>query len=108
MHKPNQSEDELISREVLAGESPKLGKRMTILPDQVDHLVEDAVFVADSQVKESCRSTIREIASTRGILPASIQCLYEASGKGLYHGITVPAINIRGITYHVARVVFRL
>lgn len=48
MHKPNQSEDELISREVLAGESPKLGKRMAILPDQVDHLVEDAVFAADN------------------------------------------------------------
>ena len=48
MHKPNQSEDELISQEVLAGESPKLGKRMAISPDQVDHLVEDAVFAADN------------------------------------------------------------
>ena len=43
----------------------------------------------------------------RGIFPASIQGLYEAAGKGTFHGITVPAINIRGITYDVARAVFR-
>jgi fructose/tagatose bisphosphate aldolase len=33
--------------------------------------------------------------------------LYEAAGKGLYGGITVPAINIRGLTYQAARAVFR-
>jgi fructose/tagatose bisphosphate aldolase len=32
--------------------------------------------------------------------------LYSASGKGLYKNRTVPAINIRGITYDVARAVF--
>ena len=44
MNKPNQGKDELIPREVLAAESPNLEKRMAILPDLVDHLVEDAVF----------------------------------------------------------------
>ena len=47
------------------------------------------------------------MALAQGIAPASIQGLYEAAGKGLYRGITVPAINIRGLTYHVARAVFR-
>ena len=73
----------------------------------IDDLIAKAVFGADNQVREEHQRKIREIAHTRGIFPASIQGLYEASGKGLYSGITVPAINIRGITYHVARAVFR-
>ena len=87
--------------------SPKLKKDMSIPPDRIDALVENAVFGADNQVKERCQQIIRELASTLGIFPASIQGLYEAAGKGLYRGITVPAINIRGITYQVARAVFR-
>jgi fructose/tagatose bisphosphate aldolase len=75
--------------------------------DKIGSLVEKAVFGADSQVREKHRGMIRELAATEGIYPASIQGLYEAAGKGLYNGVTVPAINIRGITYHVARAVFR-
>jgi len=80
---------------------------MSITADKIDTLVENAVFGADSQLREKHYRMIRESASTVGIFPASIQGLYEAAGKGLYHGITVPAINIRGITYQVARAVFR-
>ena len=75
--------------------------------DHIDMLIEMAVFGADSQMKEEHRRIIREMALGRGITPASIQGLYEAAGKGLYQGITVPAINIRGITYDTARAVFR-
>jgi len=58
-------------------------------------------------MREEHYRIIREMARGLGIYPASIQGLYEAAGQGIYHGITVPAINIRGITYHVARAVFR-
>jgi len=75
--------------------------------EKIDALVEDSVFSTDNQVKEKQRRIIRELAFAQGIFPASIQGLYEAAGKGLYHGITVPAINIRGITYQAARAVFR-
>ncbi len=75
--------------------------------NNIDTLIELAVFGADPQMREEHYRVIREMAHSAGIYPASIQGLYEASGKGLYHGITVPAINIRGITYHVARAVFR-
>lgn len=74
--------------------------------NKIDSLVKDAVFGKD-QVKEDSGHKIRELASTVGIFPASIQALYEASGKGLYTGITVPAINLRGITYQAARAAFR-
>ena len=75
--------------------------------DHIDALVEQAVFGADDRVKEEHRQQIRELALSRGVFPASIQGLYQAAGKGLYQGITVPAINIRGITYLVSRAVFR-
>ena len=75
--------------------------------DNIDTLIEMAVFSADSQMKEKHQRIIREMALSRGVIPASIQGLYEAAGKGLYQGITVPAINIRGITYDTAKAVFR-
>jgi fructose/tagatose bisphosphate aldolase len=73
----------------------------------IDTLIEMAVFGADDEMREEHQRIIREMALGRGIFPASIQGLYEAAGKGLYRSITVPAINIRGITYHIARAVFR-
>lgn len=41
-----------------------------------------------------------------GAIPASIQGLYEEMGRE-FPGFTVPAINIRGLTYDVARAIFR-
>jgi fructose/tagatose bisphosphate aldolase len=76
-------------------------------PDKIDALVKEAALATDAKVKDKAQQTIRELASKQGIFPSSIQGLYEAAGKGLYSGVTVPAINIRGITYDVARAVFR-
>src|SRR3972149_7154010 len=78
-----------------------------LLPGEIDDLLKKAVFTLDEQVKERYRRTIRQTAQSKGVYPASIQGLYPAAGRGLYTGRTVPAINIRGITYHVARAVFR-
>lgn len=78
----------------------------SITGDRIDGLVEQAVF-GDEQAREESRRQIRELAASQGIYPASIQGLYEAAGKGAYHNKTVPAINIRGMTYQVARAVFR-
>lgn len=75
--------------------------------ENIDALIKLAVFEGDPYLKAGGFWDIHEEALDRGIYPASIQGLYEAAGQGLYSGITVPAINIRGITYHVARAVFR-
>ncbi len=74
--------------------------------EKIGYLVRDAVFGADD-VRESSRRQILEAALQEGIFPASIQSLYEARARNLYSGLTVPAINIRGITYDVARAVFK-
>jgi len=73
----------------------------------IDSLVESAVFGKGEAIRTEHQHRLREMAPGRGAFPASIQGLYEAAGKGLYQGITVPAINIRGLTYPVARAVFR-
>ncbi len=73
----------------------------------IDSLIEQAVFGEDPGKMEEIRHLINKTAISRGAFPASIQELYEAAGKGRYQGITVPAINIRMITYDVARAVFR-
>ncbi|TET46745.1 MAG: aldolase [Dehalococcoidia bacterium] len=78
----------------------------SITGDRIDGLVEQAVFGGE-QAREENRRQIRELAARLGIYPASIQGLYEAAGRGAYHNKTVPAINIRGMTYQVARAVFR-
>ena len=77
------------------------------MSNTIDSIVKDAVFGSDEQVKTKARQEIRKLAAEQGIFSASIQGLYDAAGKGLYSGKTVPAINIRGITYDVARAVFR-
>ena len=75
--------------------------------DNIDAFIQQAVFGTDPQQKKELYHTIRQTALDRGIYPASIQGLYKAAGKGLYKGITVPAINIRGVTYPIACAVFR-
>ena len=97
---------ELIPQELLDGRDSELKNDISIPSHKIDTLVWDAVFGSKDQAKESYHQ-IRELASILRILPASIQGLYEAASNGLYNGITIPAINIRGITYHVARAVFR-
>ena len=80
---------------------------MNAAHSRTDELVRDAVFGSDAGAKEQGRKRIRDLAFELGAYPASIQGFYEERARGLHHGITVPAINIRGITYHVARAVFR-
>jgi fructose/tagatose bisphosphate aldolase len=71
----------------------------------MDGLIYDAVF-SEGDKKNALLILIKEIAKAAGAIPASIQSLYEEMGR-LYPGFTVPAMNIRGLTYDVARAVFR-
>jgi hypothetical protein len=73
----------------------------------IDHLVYSAVLSGDAGVKQAARWLIRRAGVKLGVLPSSIQPLYEAMGRGDVKGFTVPAINIRGLTYETAQAVFR-
>jgi fructose/tagatose bisphosphate aldolase len=73
----------------------------------IDRLVFNGVFSEDTAVKQAARDVVRRSALALGIYPASILSLYEAIGRGEVSGFTVPAINIRGLTYEMARAAFR-
>ncbi|UJS19014.1 MAG: class II fructose-bisphosphate aldolase [Candidatus Jettenia sp.] len=74
---------------------------------KIDTIVYNAVFNKDSTMRDICRWLIRTTGNKLSVVSSSIQSLYEAMGKKQYKGFTVPAINIRGLTYDVARSVFR-
>jgi fructose/tagatose bisphosphate aldolase len=73
----------------------------------IDDLIYTVVFSPDPGIKEAAYFLIRRGAATLGIMSASIQSLYEAMGRNEIGGFTVPAINLRGITYDAAQAVFR-
>jgi fructose-bisphosphate aldolase, class II len=72
----------------------------------MDQLVRAAVF-ADGVEREYARWLIWELGQAVGAQPASIHELYMARGRGEVHGFTVPAINLRVVTYEAARAIFR-
>ena len=72
----------------------------------MDALVFQAVFAENDDAKRDLLIFIKEAAKAAGAFPASIQGLYEELGRE-YRGFTVPAMNIRGLTYDTARAVFR-
>ena len=71
-----------------------------------DTLVRAAVF-GPPATKDVARWALWEIGQVVGVRPGSIHDLYAARGKGQVHGFTVPAINIRCLTYDSARALFR-
>lgn len=80
-------------------------KDINDLRSMMDRLVYESVF-SEGDKRNALLVLIKEIAKAAGAIPSSIQGLYEEMGKA-YPGFIVPAINIRGQTYDVARVIFK-
>ncbi|MBI5044229.1 MAG: class II fructose-bisphosphate aldolase [Nitrospirae bacterium] len=77
------------------------------LRTSIDELIFHSVFNQNEDEKNALLRLIIEAAKDIGIIPSSIQNFYKEIGKGRYKGFTVPAINIRGLTYDVARIIFK-
>jgi fructose/tagatose bisphosphate aldolase len=73
----------------------------------VDRLAHTGALGATPEIKGTARWIIRSVAAARGIRPASIHDLYMAMGRGEASGFTVPAMNIRVMSYYTARAAFR-
>src|SRR5262245_19381940 len=71
-----------------------------------DTLARAAVF-GERDEREYARWLIWELGQRVGVRAASIHDLYLARGRGEIHGFTVPAINVRGMSYDTARAIFR-
>src|SRR5580765_8218249 len=75
--------------------------------DLIDRLVWTSVFGKDAELRGGARFALRTLAARAGIRPASIHDLYLAMGRGDAAGFTVPAINVRAMSYDTARAVIR-
>ncbi len=73
----------------------------------IDSLVKDLVMNDDMPTKQKIVDEIVKIAKSKNIFLSSIHDLYKARGEGKCSGFTVPAINLRCLTYYLARAIFR-
>ncbi len=74
----------------------------------IDQLVHTAVF-GDGEAKAEARRTIHLEARRRGAVSSSVYPLYMAFGRNeIKEAFTVPAFNIRALTYDAARALFRV
>jgi fructose/tagatose bisphosphate aldolase len=93
--------------ELSNGESIILKNPQRFVSQTLDQLVGNAVFAESEELRSAARWIIRRAGLELGVVPSSLQGLYEARGRKECKGFTVPAINIRGLSYDVARAVFR-
>jgi fructose/tagatose bisphosphate aldolase len=73
----------------------------------LEKTVEDLVMNDEVARKRELAERIFDAAQDAGIYPASIYEFYRARGKGEFSGFTVPAINLRSMTYDLACAIFR-
>ena len=68
----------------------------------------EMIIEDDVAKKRQIAKKIFDAAYVEGIYPASIHEFYMARGRGEFAGFTVPAINLRSMTYDLARAIFRV
>jgi len=73
----------------------------------VDDLIQTAVFSANPAAKSEARRQIHLQARASGAIATSILPLYEAIALGEVRTFTVPAFNIRALTYDLCRALVR-
>ncbi|MCJ7716243.1 MAG: class II fructose-bisphosphate aldolase [Anaerolineales bacterium] len=75
----------------------------------IENLVKAAVVDENEDRRYIACYLVRKIAAAAGIYPTSIHDLYLARGRGeVPNNFTVPAINLRGLTFYAARIVFEI
>jgi hypothetical protein len=90
----------------LSAASPDFSASRKPPADMIDRWAETAAL-AEPQARALAIWAIRQAALAADIVPCSVQELYLARAAGKWSGRTVPAMNLRGWTYHTCRSVFR-
>jgi len=79
------------------------------LRETIENLVKAAIVDENEDRRYLARFLVRKIASAAGVFPNSIHDLYLARGRGeVPNNFTVPAINLRGLTFYAARIIFQI
>jgi len=74
----------------------------------IEPMVLELILTDDLAKKKLLAKKIFDIAYKNGIYPSSIHQFYIARGRGEFGGFTVPAINLRSMTYDLAKAIFRV
>jgi fructose/tagatose bisphosphate aldolase len=74
----------------------------------VEKTVIQLVMTDDVTKKRQLAKKIFDVAYEEGVYPSSIHEFYMARGRGEFGGFTVPAINLRSMTYDLARAIYRV
>jgi len=74
----------------------------------IDELVAKIISEDDLRQKARYAWIIWECARKLNLFPSSINSFYRARGRGECSGFTVPAMNLRTLSYDCARAVFRV
>jgi fructose-bisphosphate aldolase class II len=72
----------------------------------IEALAAAAALEQDADVRDTARWIIGQVGDRLGVRPASIHDLYMARGRGETSGFTVPAMNIRAMTFDTGRALF--
>jgi fructose/tagatose bisphosphate aldolase len=76
--------------------------------DNVEETAMELVLTEDPAKKRQRAKKILDVAVDEGTYPSSIHEFYLARGRGEFGGFTIPAINLRSMTYDLARSIFRV
>jgi len=105
-----QSEVDLLNNKGLKEESGRIKviDSEEFRQNTIDNLL-DTIILSDNQFLRKLSYWVAYSAGAElGVVPASIQGFYSAMGQGKIKGFTVPAMNIRTLTFDLARAVFRI
>jgi fructose/tagatose bisphosphate aldolase len=81
---------------------------MGIKSFDVEKTVMELILTDDMAKKRQLAKNIFDAAHRQGAYPASIHEFYMARGRGEFEGFTVPAINLRSMTYDLACKIFKV
>ena len=103
----------MLSSKILTLLSPHVdseGKIVSSLPRKtIRDLVSYFIFETNTSLKQEAKHVLWELCAQSGIFPASINDVYMQRARNeLPHTFTVPAFNIRGLTFDIAGVVFEV
>lgn len=77
-------------------------------PLDIEKIVFELIMSDDELAKKKIAKKIFSLAYKNRIYPSSIHQFYMARGRNEISGFTVPAINLRSMTYDLARAIFRV
>lgn len=78
------------------------------MSNNIEKVALKLALTESKEEKENLAKDIFGIAYEQGIYPYSINDFYLARGKGEFSGFTVPAINLRSMTFYLASAIFRV